>query len=247
LGDTVRKIIGGIHASQDRKDHCVRIFARFCGSLFVIGSLENSYLSYPRAPEPSSERTVPFHIKGIVVYITRSQRETLSILYYVHGISISLVACILILSREGPLPPSGRGKETSKDIAPCVDSSNSGAVTLVIVLAVGIGLAVVIHKGRLLDAESEAFVDSAVPAIAANWSEEQLLERATSELRESVKPHELRALFDTFSRLGRWSHTRGRRDKRPCPTSPDLGARYPQRISQKADSRMVMPRSGSCF
>jgi len=71
----------------------------FVGSLFVIGSLENSYLSYPRAPEPSSERTVPFHIKGIVVYITRSQRETLSILYYVHGISISLVACILILSR----------------------------------------------------------------------------------------------------------------------------------------------------
>lgn len=71
----------------------------FVGSLFVIGEIENTYVSYPRAPEPSSERIVPFHTKGIVVYITKSQRDVLSFLYYIQGISISLVVCMLILSR----------------------------------------------------------------------------------------------------------------------------------------------------
>lgn len=41
-----------------------------------------------------------------------------------------------------------------------------------------------------------------MPAIAASWSKDQLLDRATPELRASVKPEELRALFDAVSQLG---------------------------------------------
>lgn len=59
-----------------------------------------------------------------------------------------------------------------------------------------------IYKGNALDAESKAFVDSAVPAIAATWDKEQLLDRATPELRANVKPEDLRALLDAVSQLG---------------------------------------------
>jgi hypothetical protein len=77
-----------------------------------------------------------------------------------------------------------------------------GALTLVIIVAACIGLGVFFYKGRALDADSKAFVDHAVPAITATWNEQQLLDRATPELRTSVKPEELKALFDHLSQLG---------------------------------------------
>jgi hypothetical protein len=77
-----------------------------------------------------------------------------------------------------------------------------GVLTAAAIVAVGIGVAVLISKGNELDAERKAFVDSAVPAIAAGWSKEQLLDRATPELRAGVKPEELRALFNAVSQLG---------------------------------------------
>jgi hypothetical protein len=47
-----------------------------------------------------------------------------------------------------------------------------GTAILVIIVAaaIGIGIGVVVYKGNVLDAESKAFVDSAVPAIAASTS-----------------------------------------------------------------------------
>jgi hypothetical protein len=77
-----------------------------------------------------------------------------------------------------------------------------GASTLIIIVAAGIGLSAFFYNGRALDAESKAFVDSAVPAITATWSEQQLLARATPELRASVNPEQLKTLFDRFSQLG---------------------------------------------
>lgn len=77
-----------------------------------------------------------------------------------------------------------------------------GALTLVIIVAAGIGLGVFFYKGHALDAQSKAFVDSAVPAITATWSEQQFLDRATPELRASVKPEELKALFERLSQFG---------------------------------------------
>jgi hypothetical protein len=77
-----------------------------------------------------------------------------------------------------------------------------GTVTLVIVVAACIGLGVVIYKGHALDAESHAFVDRVVPTIAAGWNAEQLFDRATPELRTSVKPAELTALLNAVGQLG---------------------------------------------
>lgn len=77
-----------------------------------------------------------------------------------------------------------------------------GVLTLIIIVVASIGLGVFFYKGQALDAESKAFVDRAVPAITATWSEQQLLDRATPELRTSVKPEELKALFDRLSQLG---------------------------------------------
>jgi hypothetical protein len=77
-----------------------------------------------------------------------------------------------------------------------------GAVTLVIVVAMGIGAGVLIYQGNNLDRESQAYVDTAVPAILAIWSKDALLDRATPELRANAKPEDLRSLFDWASRLG---------------------------------------------
>ncbi len=77
-----------------------------------------------------------------------------------------------------------------------------GLVTLIFIVVAGSGLGVLIYQGRALDAESKSFVDSAVPAIAAKWSEQQLVERATPELIKNAKPAELDAFFGGLSRLG---------------------------------------------
>jgi len=77
-----------------------------------------------------------------------------------------------------------------------------GAFTLAVVIAAGVGLGALLYKGHQLDTESKAFVDSAVPAIVTTWSKQQLLDRATPELRETIKPDELNALFDRLSQLG---------------------------------------------
>ena len=77
-----------------------------------------------------------------------------------------------------------------------------GAVALVVVVASAIAIGVAAYRGNALDAESKAFVDAAVPAIASGWNKQELLDRATPELREMAKPEQLAALFDALSRLG---------------------------------------------
>jgi hypothetical protein len=48
----------------------------FCAAIFWFASavayslIDNTYVSYPRHPEPESSRTVPYAVKGIVVYLT---------------------------------------------------------------------------------------------------------------------------------------------------------------------------------
>ena len=77
-----------------------------------------------------------------------------------------------------------------------------GILVAICVVAAGVALGIVVYKGRALDAESKTYVDSAVPAITANWNQEELLKRATPELRNSIRPGQLTALFEAFSRLG---------------------------------------------
>ena len=72
-------------------------------------------------------------------------------------------------------------------------------VAIACVLAFLILVGVVAYRGHALDVESHAFVDSAVPAITAGWNTDQLLALAAPELRETVKPEQVRASFDAFS------------------------------------------------
>jgi hypothetical protein len=75
-------------------------------------------------------------------------------------------------------------------------------LTLIVIIVASVGLGVALIKGRALDAESKAFVDAAIPAISATWSKQQLLDRATPELRDIAKPDQLNAMFDRLSQLG---------------------------------------------
>jgi hypothetical protein len=77
-----------------------------------------------------------------------------------------------------------------------------GGSTLITLAVVGVAVSLVVYKGRTLDAESKAFIDSAVPAIAANWSRNELFERATPELRATVQAERLRSVFDPLAPLG---------------------------------------------
>jgi hypothetical protein len=77
-----------------------------------------------------------------------------------------------------------------------------GTLTLIFIVMAVIGAGILFYKGSALDAESKTFVDHAVPVIVTNWDREQLLELASPELQEKVRPDELRAAFSSFSRLG---------------------------------------------
>jgi hypothetical protein len=77
-----------------------------------------------------------------------------------------------------------------------------GAVALALVVVATAGVAFMAWKGTAADAESKAFIDAAVPAIAATWQEQQLLDRATPELLKAAKPVDLTEFFTKLSALG---------------------------------------------
>ena len=57
-------------------------------------------------------------------------------------------------------------------------------------------------RGNALDKESKAYADSAIPAIVTGWSEKELLDRASPELKKAVTIDQLDRLFRWFSILG---------------------------------------------
>jgi hypothetical protein len=77
-----------------------------------------------------------------------------------------------------------------------------GAVTLIVIVAGTVALPALFHNEHDLEVESQAFVDSAIPAITGNWSEKELLDRSTTELQRSSKPDEFDALFERLSKFG---------------------------------------------
>lgn len=84
-----------------------------------------------------------------------------------------------------------------------------GLVSLLLVATLIGGIGVVAYNGNKLDAESKSFVDSAVPAISANWNSHALLERASPEFIQGVSPDQLKAGFDQFSMLGHLANYEG--------------------------------------
>jgi hypothetical protein len=77
-----------------------------------------------------------------------------------------------------------------------------GAISLVVVVAVAVMIGWAAYRGSSLDTESKAFVDSAVPAIAAQWNKQELLDRASPQLLQAAKPGQMESLFKTLAQFG---------------------------------------------
>jgi hypothetical protein len=76
--------------------------AVFIVAWFTWGDLENTYVKYPRSPEPQEGRTVPHAVKGIIVYITESQRDLLSLLGWIQIGSGAIAALVILIHRGDP-------------------------------------------------------------------------------------------------------------------------------------------------
>jgi hypothetical protein len=77
-----------------------------------------------------------------------------------------------------------------------------GSTFLVAIVLGGIGIAFLAIRGSALDKESKTYADSAIPAIVTGWSEKELLDRASPELKEAVTIDQLDRLFRWVSGLG---------------------------------------------
>lgn len=78
-----------------------------------------------------------------------------------------------------------------------------GSIFLLIIVLGAIGIAFVAVRGAALDKESKAYADMAIPAIVANWDKKELLDRASSELKQAAPQRQIDEYFLRASTLGR--------------------------------------------
>jgi hypothetical protein len=82
---------------------CARTIAFVSGlclvaSFFVLGYLDNTYVTYPRMPDPSTDRTISYDVKTIVVYITPDQKRVVLFARGVAFISVVVLSSIAVLT-----------------------------------------------------------------------------------------------------------------------------------------------------
>ena len=84
-----------------------------------------------------------------------------------------------------------------------------GYVFLAVIAVIIAGAAGLAIAGKKLDKESKAFVDAAIPAIAAEWDVAELQKRASPEFDASVDYDELEQDFDMLQKLGKLEQYKG--------------------------------------
>jgi hypothetical protein len=84
-----------------------------------------------------------------------------------------------------------------------------GVVALVVFVLIGVGVGAAVYKGNALNASAQAYTDNVVPLIAAHWSEQSVLERATPELKRLASAEQWAAVEDSVSLLGPFQHYDG--------------------------------------
>lgn len=84
--------------------------------------------------------------------------------------------------------PSARYPRASVGISVRKFLAILGGISAAVLILLAVGIGVVAWNGTALDKDSRSYVDVAVPAIVAHWSPDELLRRATPELRASAKP-----------------------------------------------------------
>jgi hypothetical protein len=72
------------------------------GATIFQSALDNTYVYYSRVPNPSLGRLVPYHVKRVIVYITRDQSKTLQWLRWVEIGSGTLILITLVTNRKWP-------------------------------------------------------------------------------------------------------------------------------------------------
>jgi hypothetical protein len=77
-----------------------------------------------------------------------------------------------------------------------------GIIFLIIIVLGAIGFGYIAYRGNALDKESKAYADAAISAIVTTWSEKELLDRASPELKQAVPQQQLDELFRRFAGLG---------------------------------------------
>jgi hypothetical protein len=77
-----------------------------------------------------------------------------------------------------------------------------GSIFLALIVLGGIGIAIVAIRGTALDKESRAYADAAISAIFSQWSEKELLDRASPEFKKAVTIDQLDRMFRWLGSLG---------------------------------------------
>ena len=90
-----------------------------------------------------------------------------------------------------------------------------GVVTVALAASVVVAVAFVAYRGQALNREGRTYVDKAVPAITARWSEKQLLDRA-----KPTSPVNGQLQILTYAKLP---------EEAPRPAAPAPAAKKPAR------------------
>lgn len=77
-----------------------------------------------------------------------------------------------------------------------------GSIFLALIVIGVIGIAFVAVRGNALDKEAKVYADTVIPDIVTTWSEKDLLDRASPELKQAVTTDDVHRMFRWFSSLG---------------------------------------------
>jgi hypothetical protein len=102
-----------------------------------------------------------------------------------------------------------------------------GTLSLMLLLIGLIGFAVLAYRGTRLDKESSVYADAALKAIATDWSEKALLDRASPEFKQATPIDQLDAYFHGCSKLG---HLQGAE-----PMKGQAGVSYHQGVGKRIE------------
>jgi hypothetical protein len=79
-----------------------------------------------------------------------------------------------------------------------------GAIFLIMIILVAVGIGFVAVKGSALDKQSKAFVDRNVPLIFATWDDQELWSRASPEFMQATPKDKLDTFYTSLShKLGK--------------------------------------------
>jgi hypothetical protein len=109
-----------------------------------------------------------------------------------------------------------------------------GALFLVIIVIGVIGFAILAYRGTQLDKESSAYADAALKAIATDWSEKALLDRASPEFKQAVPIDQLDGCFRGCSKLGHLQQAEYMKGQAGIFYDPHVGKRIQGQYTAKA-------------